>query len=359
MPRLKRDTRRFKQRAIESLILAIELFNRPTEICRADAVLILIQHAFELLLKAAIYQQRGTICEPGGENAFTFDRCVRIAISELSILNRDEATALLIIDGLRNCVMHNQMESSEESLYLQIQVGVTLFGDLLQSAFNERLAESLPNRVLPISTEPPPQMHIFMDNEFKYIKSLLHPGRRQQSEARNRLKQFLVIENNLSEGNRQPSERDINVAVQGVKEGQTWQDIFPSIATLRIDSEGSGPSISIRFTRSEGAPPVRLVREGEPGASEAELVREVNLLDRFNLNLTKLAGHVGLTRPKCLALIRYLDMQSDPECYREIPVDSSIYKRYSQETIRRINNAKDEANMEEVWKLHGPGRKPG
>jgi len=47
MPREKRDVKELKQRAIHSLVLAIELFNRPHEDGRPEGTLILLHHAFE------------------------------------------------------------------------------------------------------------------------------------------------------------------------------------------------------------------------------------------------------------------------------------------------------------------------
>ena len=54
MPRVKRDVSELKKRAINSLVLGIELFNRPHDDGRAEGVLILLHHAFEMLLKAVI-----------------------------------------------------------------------------------------------------------------------------------------------------------------------------------------------------------------------------------------------------------------------------------------------------------------
>ena len=106
MPRLRRETRRFKRRAIDSLILAIELFNRPQGAGRIEGVLILLQHAFEMLLKSTIYQVRGTIFETGEDISYGFDKCLGIARSDLHILNEDEACTLSTLDGLRDCVAH-------------------------------------------------------------------------------------------------------------------------------------------------------------------------------------------------------------------------------------------------------------
>jgi hypothetical protein len=61
MPRLKKNVAPLIDRSIQSLILSIELFNRPSETGRTHGVLMFLQHSFEMLLKAAILQRTGSI----------------------------------------------------------------------------------------------------------------------------------------------------------------------------------------------------------------------------------------------------------------------------------------------------------
>ena len=51
-------------KSLDSLVLAIEHFNRPWDRGRHEAVLILLDRAFELLLKSLILHQGGKIREP-------------------------------------------------------------------------------------------------------------------------------------------------------------------------------------------------------------------------------------------------------------------------------------------------------
>ena len=48
---MKREVRLLKGKAAASLTLSIEHFNRPWDLGRGDAVLILLDHSFEMLLK--------------------------------------------------------------------------------------------------------------------------------------------------------------------------------------------------------------------------------------------------------------------------------------------------------------------
>jgi len=54
---MKIKTKQFLERAINSLLLSIELFNRPYESGRTESVLINLDHAFEMLMKAVIYDK--------------------------------------------------------------------------------------------------------------------------------------------------------------------------------------------------------------------------------------------------------------------------------------------------------------
>jgi HEPN domain-containing protein len=53
-----RKTRQYVTAAVESLTIAIELFNRPSPAGREHATVMMAAHAFEMLLKAAIYEER-------------------------------------------------------------------------------------------------------------------------------------------------------------------------------------------------------------------------------------------------------------------------------------------------------------
>lgn len=55
---MKKETRLLKNKSLNSLTLSIEHFNRPWDQGRTDAVLMFMDHSFEMFLKAAISPQR-------------------------------------------------------------------------------------------------------------------------------------------------------------------------------------------------------------------------------------------------------------------------------------------------------------
>lgn len=229
MTRLRRETIRFKRQALDSLILAIELFNRPHKASRTEAVLFFLQHAFEMLLKAAIYQDRGRVHEPRSPTTYGFDKCLAITRSDLNIITQDMANTLSILDGHRDCAMHHLLEMSEEALYLHAQAAVTMFDDILKRAFKESLRDYLPERVLPISTSPPKEMYLFMDKEFTGIRDLIAPGRHRRAEAKARIRPYLIMESALQGDRRQPTDAQVSRVIRRMKTGDDWQAIFPEL----------------------------------------------------------------------------------------------------------------------------------
>ncbi len=61
MPKTRREVVELLRRGRDSLVLAVEIFNRPSDVARAHSVLILLHHVFEMLLKAAILRRTGNI----------------------------------------------------------------------------------------------------------------------------------------------------------------------------------------------------------------------------------------------------------------------------------------------------------
>jgi hypothetical protein len=104
-------------KAVDSLVLAVDHFNRAWDRGRTEAVLILLDRAFELLLKAIIVHRAGgdAIREKKKEGmTIGFDLCLRKCLSEadLKCLNEDEVVALQSLNTLRDAAQHYMVELS-------------------------------------------------------------------------------------------------------------------------------------------------------------------------------------------------------------------------------------------------------
>ena len=82
---MRKEVRLLRAKALESLVLSIELFNRPSDAGRPHSVLIFLDHAFEMLFKAAILHRGGRIREPRAKQTIGFDACVRKGLSDAKV----------------------------------------------------------------------------------------------------------------------------------------------------------------------------------------------------------------------------------------------------------------------------------
>ena len=317
-------------------------------------MLILLDRSFELLLKAAIVHRGGRIREPRAKETIGHDKCVRKCLTETPVkcLNEDQALTIQVINSLRDAAQHYLLEISEQQLYLYAQAGVTLFDAILRDVFGSALTDFLPERVLPISTRPPRDLHVLMEAEFQELKRLIAPRSRKRLIARARLRALAIVEASLRGERSQPSKGELDRLLKEVATNRSWQDVFPGVATLSLDTSGSGLSVSLRITKARGEP-VTLVPEGTPGATLIA-VKRVNELGFYSLGLNQLAHHLELSPPKTLAVVRELGIQDDEEFFKEIQIGSSRYKRYSQAALEILRQRLPELDLQAVWNRRRP-----
>jgi hypothetical protein len=351
---MKREAKLLLEKACDALVLSIELFNRPHERGRVSSTLIQLDHGFEMLMKASILHRGGRIREKRAKETIGFDACVRRSLSDGTIryLSEEQALALQTINGLRDAAQHHLLDISEGQLYVHVQSGVTLFRDLLKSVFDQELSSHLPTRVLPVSTSPPTDLATLFDTEVSEIRKLLRPGKRRRLEALARLRPLAILDGTIRGEKGQPSDTDLRRLGEDIRKGRTWGDLFQGAASVEITPEGSGPGLALRLSRKEGIP-IQLVAEGTPGA-HVVAVKRVDELGFYNLGAKQLAENVGLTMPKAVAVVDHLGLREQSECYKEVRIGKSVFKRYSQEAIAAINDALTKESPDEIWRNREP-----
>lgn len=349
---MRKETKLLKQKALSSLTLCVDHFNRTSDIGRVEAVLHFLDHSFEMLLKGSILHRGGKIRERGEKNTIGFDSCVRRALSDgdIRFLIDEQALTLQAINGLRDAAQHHLVDMSEGHLYLHAQAGITLFRDLLRDVFEEDLRDNLPDRVLPVSTIAPLDPIALFTEEIEEVARLLKPGTRRRMEAAARLRALAIVDGALRGEKLQPGEGDLRRVGQKVAEGKDMADFFPGIAAVDFVTEGSGPTLNLRIAKKEGIP-VHLVPEGTEGASVVA-VKRVNELAFYNLSHAELARHLSLTQPKTTAAVRYLNLENNPNCFQEVKIGKSSFKRYSQHAIIAIREALEDVGIEEIWQAY-------
>lgn len=350
---MKKEAKLFLEKAINSLIISVEHFNRPSNLGRTDAVLIFLDHAFEILLKAAILHRGGRIRKPGDTQNFGFDECLRKALTggkKLKFLTEEQVILLRAINNLRDAAQHDLVIISEQHLYTQAQAGLTHFLKIVKDVFGEDSKLQLPARVLPLSTVAPTDLISLFESEVKEVERLLQSRKRHHVEAIARLRGLALVEGAVQGETFQPSEDELDHISEDIRAGKSWDKIFPGVASLNILAIGYGPSIDLRITKNEGLP-IHLVPEGTPNATTLG-VKRVDELSFYNLGRDQLAEKVGLSGYKTTAFIHFLNLQSDPECSKEFVIGKTRFRRYSQKAIFKIKEALTIHDIEAVCQLY-------
>ena len=113
---------------------------------------------------------------------------------------------------------------------------------------------------------------------------------------------------------------------------------------------GEGLTYSVKITRNEG-PPVRKFIEGD-NPDDVVLYREIHTLDRYSMTVTDLSEKLEMTMPKTIALVEYLDLQSNDEYFREIAIKSTKYKMYTSNALEKLRGEKENVNIDDVWEKY-------
>ncbi len=349
---VKRQPRLFLLKALDSLVLSVEHFNRPSDRGRVATTLILLDHGFEMLLKAGIVHRGGRIWMPGEKQSIGFDKCVRCALSDGNIrfLSEDQALTLQMVNGLRDAAQHFLLDVAEQQLYIHAQSGLTLFRDILRDVFDQDLRQHMPARVLPISISVPADIITLFDSQVAEVVQLLAPGRRRTAEAYAKLRPLVILDETIRGSTKQPSDRDLEKRARHLATGKRWQDVFPGAAVIVFHEDGDGPNLNLRLGKREGVP-VQTVPEGTNGASVVA-VKRVNDLDFYNLGCDLLAKKVGLTRNQTLIMVWHLDLRNDEEYYKEFEIGSVRHKRYSQKCIKAIRDGLAQSQIDELSKAY-------
>ncbi|HOV80946.1 MAG TPA: hypothetical protein PK728_12735 [Bacillota bacterium] len=351
MPKAKREVAELKKRAINSLVLGIELFNRPYNRGRSESVLILLHHAFEMLLKSIIKDKIGTIHAKGEKYSFGFDKCLEVLHNEIKIISSDERSTLSILNAYRDISMHYYQDVSEDLLYLQAQAAVTLFDDLLNRVFNERLADCIPERVLPVSTRPPKDLKVLVDSELSQVDALLQAGSRKGIQAAARLRPILALATSTRDKAERVTEDELRKAIKKRRRGDDWSVILPEVAQLKLETQGDGIPIYLRIKKDANIP-VRIAKNGEPVIGTV-IKQEYDWFDKYSLNVSDLARKLNLTIPKTRAYLFELNVWSDPEMYGEKRIKSQQYKHYTKKTLDALREVVKRIPVEDIWNKHG------
>lgn len=343
--KLKREARTLKAKAIASLKRALQAFNDHDDDGRSETVLLLLQHASEMLVKALLVQKGQNVFDKEKGTSIGIEKAVNIAESK-GWLNSSQAGALRVVSAMRDQAQHWMIVLPEDALYINARVLITALDGILVDHFQSGLADNLPVRVLPLSTQPLPDFLLLVNREYAQIRELLAPGRRARDEARGRITALLAMEAHVSH-DVAVSKRDLDRIEEAIKSGTSVQHVFPRLMTLATSVEGEGPTLRIRITRSEDGPAVRYVSGDDPEGAAA--IREVDLQKKYYLSPKALADKVGLTTSKAKAVRDFLRIDDNPANVMVFEFGSQKHRRYSDNAMRALRDAISPELVEHAW----------
>jgi hypothetical protein len=341
---LKRKTRALLERAQDSLVLGIELFNRPQDAGRTDGVLFCLDHAFEMLLKAVLFEKTGRIRGPREKRNYGFEKCLNLCQSTANAVDKDEALILRNLNGFRDAAVHDILEITEGLLYGHAQSAVQIFAAVLKKVFNKELSKTLPRRILPIATTMPGDITTVISEDLEGIRKLLGKGKRQEDDAEARLRAYMVIENNIREvqGVTHPA-ATLSKTVRNLKMGD-WKSVLPMVAGL-VQSTPGGIPISLHVSKREGFP-VRI----DPKAPTAIAFRYVKPEDKYPYLTGELSKKLGTSPSRVIAFVKMFQMKGNDEYHTGIRVSTTgRVQRYSDKAREVLAAAIAKEGVDKLW----------
>jgi hypothetical protein len=162
-----------------------------------------------------------------------------------------------------------------------------------------------------------------------------------------------ILQASLDGKKSQPSDGELDRIVKRINKSEDWRAIFPGVATLTIEPDGTGPGLSIRITRNKGAA-VRLVQEGDADAAVVA-VKRVNETDFYSLGARDLAKKLGKKETRLLWFIQREKVQENPDFFKVITIGKSPFKRYSKPCYEMLRERLAEVDLDALWKARNAG----
>jgi hypothetical protein len=351
VPREPYNVRVLRSKAIASLRTGVSAFNGLDDDGRTTTVLLTLQHAFEMLLKAILEAKKDKgVFDKRSQKSIPLDKAInRCQQIEGVRLTDEEAGVIRHLDAMRDAEQHWHLLVDEGLLYHSARATVTLFDDLLQRVFGEYLSRHIPARVLPISAEAPMALDILVDREFKRIADLLKPGRRATAEAKARVRALLAAEAIADADAAEVREDDVRRVAKGIREGRTLEQIFPKLTGYTSDVQGSGVAVEVRIVKRGGLP---VTYTDNPDADTAA-IRMVDLERKFHMGAYDLADKAGVDRTRAVALRRHLSLDNDDDHFsHRFQFGGTKHRRYSNNALTAMREARKTVDLEKVWQSH-------
>jgi len=341
---MRRKSGMLLERAKNSLILAVDFFNRPYDVGRKEASIIMLHHSFEMLLKAVVFEKLQRIRNPKEDKNYSFDKCLNLCFNHLQLLDERAARTLSQVNGFRDAAMHDVLDVPEGLLYYYAQQSLFVFAALLKQVFKKELYDILPDRLLPVSTNPPEDIAVIFDREFTAMRRLLTTGKRKHEAVEAKLRVYRVIEANMKPQEGELAVDSTETLIKKLKRGDSWHDLFPNMAAAQV-GEGQGPLLAISIGTGKDAIPVRIDKE----AAEATIaVRKVSTEVTHPLIATDVWEELNINSYHFQMLIKLFNIKGNSSFHTTVRVSrrtSEPNHKYSRELVAVLRKAVDKYTL--------------
>lgn len=146
MPRLKNKIKianKIKQKSIETYLLCIEIYNKPTINYRIEASSYFICNAWELLLKAFYIEKNGekSIYRPNSTQTYSLEEMLNKCFEDNSPIKKN---LKIIIEKIRNKSTHLIIKEHDILYTPLLQKAVLNYSEFLRTKFNINIADKIP-----------------------------------------------------------------------------------------------------------------------------------------------------------------------------------------------------------------------
>ncbi len=290
------------------------------------------------------------IRKPGESRTIGFKDCVQLSRHEPTIrcLSEGQEITLLALNGWRDAAQHYLLKVSEQQLYVALQGAVTLFEDLMASVFDDTLSAHVPSRVLPVSTEPPKDLTLLLDDEFALIRELVRGRSRMSADAKAHLRTIAILDIATTGSDEPPTDEALDQHLAELRAGRDWRDVFPGVARLELSTTGSGLNFSVRISKREGMP-VRIVDADSPdGAGAPVILKTTDELGWYCFGYKQLVKRHGLGFNKARPILEHLGIMTDPKYTKVFDIAGGV-RRYSQAADQLLGDQLPTLDVDAIW----------
>lgn len=343
----KNLSEQLKQKSIDGFLNCVERFNSPREQGRVDAVLILLGHACEMLLKSALVHN-GINIYSGKHSTLSLMDCVNEFSSDgrVPILLEEHIRALRIISSLRNHAQHLQgFFIPEEMLYYCASNGIQIFQIVMNSVHGENPDKFMPPRVLSFAKHVPMDIvNIVTKGAADIMRGSAHKNKERLTAT---MRGLATVESAIGGKEIIPSKNQVERLLVKISHnpGSGIDVIFPMIAsTKKISKSVEIPTSEMK----EGDRPITIVPDGDPTAERVIYQNKSVPGDVFHRFIMKdIQLKIGVNQLEARALEYSLGLRGKQKYHRTGRYGENFY---SEEALDAMSKAGGRFKREQSYR---------